>query len=319
MPARNRSRHLKKTSSASILRRFLLFTFLALFTGVLWKVYLSWQNQVFVPGTRLTVVVAQENPTLYSYNPSSRELTIIVIPKNTQVEAAGGYGSWPIGSLWNLGKQEGQKGELLRVSVMKAFGVPVDGWVGPDGEDLFKDEPLAFPTKIFKAISTGGLKTDLTFFDRLNLLSIGAVSFSRRSSLDLETKGVLEKKLLPDGVEGFIIIPERGKIVFEELRDLTLLNEKKTAFVFNATGKAGLAGQAVQVVQTLGIRVIGAGKGEEGKIEDCQIRVKEKDTGSISARKLSQVFGCKLTTGGFTESASSDIEILLGSGFAKRF
>lgn len=317
MPARNRSRHLKKTSSASILRRFLLFTFLALFTGVLWKIYLSWQNQVFVPGTRLTVVVAQENPTLYSYNPSSRELTIIVIPKNTQVEAAGGYGSWPIGSLWNLGKQEGQKGELLRVSVMKAFGIPVDGWVGPDGEDLFKDETLALPIKVFKAISTGSLKTDLTFFDRLNLLSIGAVSFSRRSNLDLEAKGVLEKKRLPDGVEGFIIIPERGKIVFEELRDSALLNEKKTAFVFNATGKAGLAGQVVQVVQTLGIRVIGAGKGEE-EIEDCQIRAKGKNLGSISAKKLSQVFGCRLTTGGFTES-SSDIEILLGEGFAKRF
>ena len=289
-----------------------------LFAGGLWKIYLSWQNRVFVSGTRLTVVAAQENPTLYSYSPSSRELTIIVIPKNTQVEAAGGYGSWSVGSLWDLGNQEGKGGEVLRNTVMKAFGIPVDGWVGPDGEDLFKNEALSFPVKVFKAISSGSIKTDLTFFDRLSLLSIGAVSSSRRGSLDLEAKGVLAKKRLPDGVEGFIIIPERGKIVFEELRDSALLNERKTAFVFNATGKAGLAGQAVQVVSTLGIRVIGAGKGEE-KIEDCQIRVKEKDSGSISARKLSRIFGCRMITGGFTESASSDIEILLGEGFAKRF
>src|SRR3989344_2120333 len=84
----------------------LFYLSVLVFIGILiFSLYDAWQNRVW-RGARVTVVVASESPRVYSYNPENQSLTTFEVPKNTQVEASGGYGTWLVGNLWDLGKQE---------------------------------------------------------------------------------------------------------------------------------------------------------------------------------------------------------------------
>lgn len=308
-----KSNRQRKLTAGILLKRFLLFAFLLFALGLSWKIYSAWKNRIWDTDTRLTVAVAQENPTLYSYSPSSQELTIIVIPANTQVDAAGGYGSWLAGSLWDLGIQEKRR-ELLSFSLEKNLGVPVDGFIGLEGGFFFQTTP--WPVKFFAALA-GNFATNLTFFDRLALVfGPGSVPTPNRRIINLEGQGVITKAVLSDGQEGFIVVPERAKVIFEALRDDKILSEGKTLIITNATDKKGLAGDVVRVASTLGVRVIGAQTAGQ-KVEDCLVKTRLASKDSVSVKRLAKIFGCSQEIGEFEGHA--DIEIVLGEGFAKRF
>src|SRR3990167_6129084 len=119
---------------------------------------------------KLIFVVASDNPKVYSYNPQAEKLVVFEIPANTQIETSRGYGQWFAGSLWKLGEQEKLRGELLRESVQKSLGLPVDGWIEERGEALFAPRKLGVMSALFEALTTTRIKSNLTFFDRLHLL-----------------------------------------------------------------------------------------------------------------------------------------------------
>lgn len=310
----SRSKRGKRLTATGVLKHFLLFAFLLFALGLSWKVYSAWKNRVWDTPTRFTVVVAEENPTLYSYDPSFSELTIISVPANTQLDAAWGYGSWLAGSLWSLGVQE-KRWDLLSLSLAKNLGVPIDGFVGPGGEKFFQNS--IWPLKIFKALM-GDVATSLTFFDRIKLLFGPAnTPKANRRVISLEEQGVITKTVLADGQKGFVVLPERSRIFFEGLRDERILDEGKTLIVTNSTDKKGLASDVVKITSTLGLRAIGAQTKINEKIEDCLIKTRPRDKNSLSVKRLVKVFNCNVEVEEFEGPA--DIEILLGEGFTKRF
>ncbi len=300
-----------------ILGRFLLITILALMLGAVYKLFSSWQGRLWIPNTRFTVVVAKDNPTIYSYNPRSGELLVIPVPENTEVEASGGYGSFLAGNLWELGARKKAGGGILSASLMKSLGFPIDAWVGPDGEDLFQNKSLFWPALALKAAFLGQLETNLTFFDRFQiLLAVGGTPGVGRRAIDLEGIGIIKKTFLADGVEGFTVLPERAKVVFEAFRDETVLEEGHTLIVVNTSGKRGLAGGVVQVVTALGVRVVGTAQRDE-KVDGCVVKKRPNIKESVSTKRIAGIFGCNQEVGDF--SGASDIELLLGDPFAGRF
>ena len=133
MPARARSSFYGPKLS-SLRPGYLLFWFLVVFGllivfGLFGKVYLGYRNRLWDNKTRFTIVVAKENPEVYSFESATKTLVHFSIPKNTQIEASNKMGKWYIGSLWQLGKQKGLKGELLQKSIQKSFGIATDAWV----------------------------------------------------------------------------------------------------------------------------------------------------------------------------------------------
>lgn len=304
------SRRTKKErlKPGNILRLFLLALSVVLLVGLSWRLYSSWKGRVWQPGSRITVVVAQEDPIIYSYDPAAKSVVIVKISKNTQVEASYGYGNWFAGSLFDLGRQEGLKGNLLVKSLQKEFGIPIDAWVDRRGEVLFTRN----------GYSGFFGETNLTFFDRLNLiLATTGSDPSLYREIDLVNEGVVKKIQLADGEEGFEVIPERAKVVFELLKDDAVLLERKTVVIVNLSEESGLAGKVAQIVGTLGVRVIGVQTGNVADSETCSIRASGEDSQSLSVQRVSRILGCEIQDQAL--SVPADIEIRLTDEFAKRF
>lgn len=321
-PARGRKLAKRKSRAVryqpkSLLRRFLILVVLVLLLGTFLKIYSSWQQRVWNQDSRFTVVVASKNPTVYSFDPQARTLLQVTIPANVQIEAAGGYGLWLVGSLWELGKQEEVGGTLLVESLKKSLSLPVDGYVGPGGEALFRLRSLTLPLSVKEAVLSGRVVTNLTFFDRLNvLLGPGRLSQTERRSIELGQSRVLQELVLGDSTPGFVPTPEQIEVSFERLfRDERVFTEGKTLSVVNTTAKAGLASEVARLARVLGVRVIKIGSSEE-KVKDCKIRGAGQDLGSFAAERLSKLLGCPLEEG---ISQLAQLELILGEDFARRF
>lgn len=302
----------------NLLRRFLIFVCFVLLLGVSWKTYLAWTHRIWDGKSRFSVVVASEDPTVYSFNPQTGILTKMSIPAKTEIEASHGYGSWFVGSLWQLGYQEGKKGEVLENSLKKSFGIPVDAFVDGEGEVLFSARSLSFPVAVKEAVLSSSSRTNLTFFDRVSLLlNAAGAGPAKRQELDLPALRVLKKETLRDGTEGYKVVPEQAKITLEKsFRDELVFGEAKTASIVNASGKSGLAGEVAQVASVLGIRVVGVSTDREEKLKDdgCIILGNRESLASVSSQRLAELFDCEKQ-----ERDERGLTIILGNSFAERF
>lgn len=280
------------------------------------RLFEEWQRRVWLPGSRITVVVAAGDPTIYSYNPEANNLVIIEVPKTTQVEASGGFGQWLAGSLWQLGEDDGQGGTVLSVSLEKALGLPIDGWIGEQGEALFEQKTLGFPAALWQAIFVGR-HTNLTVFDRLNIiLATSGVGVADRRNLNLVTTGAVKKTQLPDGLEAYVPVPDKAKTIFEILRDERVFGEGKTLLVVNTTAKQGIASEVARIAGTLGVKVMGTQTASRD-VENCGVLGNQENINSYASRRLAQIFGCE--TRAEDPSGPGHLEIILGKGFAARF
>lgn len=303
--ARTKTRR-KRHNPAGLLKKFLTVVLLIILVGISFKTYLAWQNRLWTEGTRFTVIVGTNDPTLYSMNRETGKILLARFPEKVQVEASHDYGSWFMGSLWQLGEQEGLGGEILANSVKKAFGIPVDAWMDKRGEALFKE-----------ALFLSRMSTNLTFFDRLSvLLAVSKAGLADRQEVDLVSLRVLSKQRFADGVEGYIVVPEQAKVIFEKsLRDDAVFKEGKTVSIVNTTTKSGLAREVARLAGILGLRIINAESKMEG-VKDCLIIGGKSELSSLSAKRLAGLLGCSLKEG---ETSTSQLQIFLGEGFAQRF
>lgn len=291
---------------------------LLLFLGFsVFKLFGAWHNRLWLGETRITIIVASENPTLYSYNPENATIAEIKIPQNTEVESVSGYGNWLVGSLWNLGKQEKKSGFLLSRSVQKSLGVPVDAWIGPGGEVLFTDHKLGFLAAVFQVARARSIESNLTFFDRVNIiLAASRVGRLSRISTDLVKRGVISKTVLPDGMSGYVITPEKTTSGLD-LRDDKVFMEAKTLKVTNSTKTSGLAAQVSRVASVLGLRVISTDTTTQKVLGVCVVAGKESDLKSVAAQRLVQIYGCSQEVG--NPSGPTNLEIIIGAKFANEY
>lgn len=295
------------------LRVILILGVVFVFGLAILRLFEDWQKRVWsLPGTRITVVVASSDPTIYSYNPQTNSLTIIEVPKTTQVEASSGYGKWLAGSLWQLGADEGKGGELLATSLEKALGLPIDGWISSQGEALFESRTLGVPS----ALRVMGSRTNLTIFDRLNIImATSGVGVADRRSLDLVATA-LKKTQLPDGLEAYVPVPDKAKTVFGLLRDEIVFTEGKTLLVINTTSKQGIGLEVARIAGTLGVKVVGT-QTVTREVEGCAIVGLQENINSYASRRLAQIFECETRVE--TPAGPGHLEIILGNGFAERF
>lgn len=331
MPAAHRTKashagKLKSKTSFTRVKRVvplkLMIGFLALFsvlllTSLCWKVYRGYKNKLWDNKTRLTIVVATENPIVYSFEPVSGTLVKFSIPKNTQIDTSNKFGKWYIGSLWKLGKLKGMEGELLRRSVQKSLGIPVDAWIDDSGEDLFRGSALGKFGVIQRAVLTGKSETNLTFFDRLNLLT-KLTGDIREKELSLTATRVVVKTKLADGEEGYTVVADQASVTFEKfLRDDIVFSETKTVSVSNTSGNQGIGKEVARVAQVLGARVIGARSSGEKHGGVCVLRGEADAITTTSAARLAQIYGCTKEVSMPTSPAS--IELLLGENFTEEY
>jgi hypothetical protein len=243
-----------------------------------------------------------------SFDPANGEITTISIPENTQVQVARQLGTWKIGSVWQLGKNEKLGGQLLAETITKNFRFPVFLWAD--------ESSSAFTTGNFwptiKAILNPG-KTNVGLGDRvrIGLFSL-SVKNTNRININLKETNCLKKTRLVDGEEGYLIsgtIPGKITSAFSE-EEISSQNLK--AIIKDATQKPTIPERVGEIIEVLGIKV-GTIKKEEKKDLDCEVLARQ----DYLRQKIARLFSCIEVKG--QPEGNFDLEVRIGEKFAKRY
>ena len=275
----------QKERKANKTRRFafvcLFFILLILLVGFGYKISGSIGKSIWDGKNQINLAFDAQPVAIASFNPQENSANILIIPNGTLVEAAWGYGSYRVESLFGLGELDGRGGEVLATSLQEYLGIPIDAYASMENAKCkvqsakeAKDSILG----VFLNFLKNGGKTNLTKWDLFRLWwKINNIPEDKIKIFDLDPQ------LLEQIISGFAI-------------DEKIKEEDLAIAVLNATDQPGLATKRSRLTRNIGGRVIGIGELENGewKMENgkCQIRSKKIYKNSYTVKKLSKIFNC---------------------------
>ncbi len=276
--------------------------------------------------TNINVVVKSDDLALLSFDPNLKEVRLVKIPGEVYTQVPGGFGSWRISSVFDLGQGEKKPigPTLLKSSVQNLIGVPIDGYLEPPAgvsAEEFLTDLRQSPLKGFTVLTE--VKTDLTPIEVFKLTrGLSTVRFDKVINYDLHSEGLLEESKLADGTDSLVIneIKVDG-FVTANLADQKLKDEGVTIAVYNATEHPGLAQKASRMITNMGGDVIIASSLGETK-QKSFIFVKPDSTNhKYTQDRLNQIFAtCKTTDCAILEKSKTEefraqINVVLGEDF----
>lgn len=306
MPARKRRRPRRKrlVKKNSRLGSIWVFVFLAFTFLIINLTTRFWNNTA-----KLSLVATKEDGgvVVIVFDPLAEKITSIEFPGNTQVEVARQLGTWKIGSLWQLGKNEGLEGKLLAETLVYHFRLPIYIWGDKPAGKFSEGSPLFIISAVFSPYST-----NLGFGDRLRLgLFALGVKNSKRENIDLAL-GYLRKTVLIDGEEGYVLPASLPGSIVAIFSDPEVSKLQTKVQIIDRTSRPGVAKRVGKILEAFGAKT--ALIKDEG-VEDfnCLISGRNKET----VKKISLLFSCdKEKT---YEEGSFDLKVELGEEFARRF
>jgi hypothetical protein len=244
-------------------------------------------------------------------DPKLNELTTLVVPGDTEVDVARNYGQLRIKNVWQLGLNEKIGGKLLAETVTENFLFPVFLWSDSDVKSLTDANVAGILHFIFFPKST-----NITLGDRV-LSSFFAlqVGDSGKNLIDLGKNQFLVKQKLNDGQLGYVlagVISPRLTAYFSDNNIAGDANAGKNLRVSigDATGVPGVADTVGQIIEVTGGKVVSIDK-KSATDTDCTVF----GSNAKAVKKIADIFACKT----IKNRGEMDLEIDLGSAFAKRF
>ncbi len=228
--------------------------------------------------------------------PRQKKITVLHISDSVYLDVPKGYGEWTIGSIFPLGQEDGGKGTaLLRLSLSRLVGLPVDGIIIKEGSAQTAEEIITSLRKnqlAFLGISQN-LKSNISTWELITLGQfIASVRTDKVVSLDLAKSTITESKLLPDSsrVLGIDTI-QLDSFIRDRLADTAITDENATIAVLNATSHPGLANFASRMITNMGGTVVFLGNSETFQ-EKTQVvdRGEDSDNISITKKRLEEIF-----------------------------
>lgn len=196
-----------------------------------------------------------------NYQPGSKKITVLHLSDEIYTDLPKNYGSWKIGSIYQLGEEDrkSQGPLLLKLSVAKLIGLPIDGVIITTSDA--KPEQLisqwhSNPLNILSFF--GKMKTDLSFIDASKIfLEASNVRPDKITSLDLARSSITESYLLPDSSRVLGIDAVKMDVfIRNNLQDDLIQNAEATVAVFNATNHSGLGSEVARIITNLGANVV---------------------------------------------------------------
>ena len=288
----------QKTKLAIVIIGLILLTFVLGKSIQLFKVFFQPSSitraYTWDGSTNINLVFKSDQVAVLSFNPEQNTLTIVKIPEETYIYVPGGYGSWPLRSVYNLGQSEElPKGAELLISSLRSFlGIPFDGYleIAAEPEDFVNR--LKNPLAIIEI--WGNMKTNLTPSEFLRLcLSLKGVRFDKVKSFDLASLNLLQESTLGDGQKVFIADNIKIDAFSNKLSEDKMGSERISVAIFNTTEVPGLAQKAARMVLNMGGNSI-ISTNAPGNFEKTQIIVNSGSEGILKTytyKRLSQVFG----------------------------
>lgn len=280
--------------------------FLALIAFLVLLGIRSYLNSTWLRQASFNMVWAPSPTMILGVSPAEKSLTVLLIKRNVTIETVGGYGFYPIGSIYDLGKLVGRKEKFLADSVQEYFGIPVDGWLIRESE---KSNGAVFSLAKMKSDlvasldggSKAGFFTNLSFFDRARLWWY--FSFLRPDKVTVVELGEF----------GQTDQPQIEKLLGENFAYSDLAKEGKTVAVLNGTSFFGLASKAARLLKNMGVRVVWVGEGESLSAR-CLVEVKEGNLQGATALRIKKVFACEKIVA-IKGEARADIILTVGEAY----
>ncbi len=240
--------------------------------------------------SRLEIVKVEKNGEVVVeiLDPSTSSISLIKLPKDTEVMASHQLGIWKLGSIWKLGQDQKFGGEFLRSTVIKSFKFPVEEWEG-EGSGSF------------------------TFWDKVEIFAFNlSVKENQKITIDLADSDYLVRSKLSDGSIGYKISDKMPIFISTLFADPALFNKDINLVINNATSSDNVASSVAKVIEVLGIKVTSINKLSENN-DDCII----SGTNNTAMKKLSKIFNCQIVSKG--SQNNFDVEVNLGKAFKSRF
>ena len=275
--------------------------------GSLWFLYSSiWRGA----DAKISLVISstESDVRVVTFDPSLNEVTNILIPGDTQVNVARGLGSWKIKSVWQLGVNEGLDGQLLKETIIKNFHFPITSWAGDSASGFIGGGTSG----LVKALVLP-YKTNLKLSERLKIAQIYLkAKNTRRVDIDLSQTQTLTKSRLTDGSVGFILTGQISEKLIVAFSDKNMSKEGANLIIRDLSGSSNSLNEISSTLEVLGAKVA-ASLSEESQDIDCIVFAHKKQYAVGLAKVLSCSVSEEPPTGSF------DIELVLGSAFARRF
>lgn len=239
-------------------------------------------------------------------DPGLDELTTLIIPGDTEVNVAENYGTLRIKNVWQLSHNEKLSGRLLPETVMQNFYFPLHLWSGPSGLALDRKDLKGVLGFVFNSSSS-----NIPFGDRLRLgiFSFGVQSLGK-NDINLGESQFLRKEKLTDGQTGYKLSGPSSERLTIYFSDNEMSQAIPKVYIIDQTGSFGTAELVGRIVEVMGGKVVSIDK-RATKGDNCEVHGRSKTI----VFKIAKLFSCKVGSGG----SDFDIEIDLGSEFAKRF
>ncbi|MEK7120946.1 MAG: hypothetical protein AAB840_02540, partial [Patescibacteria group bacterium] len=261
--------------------------------------------------SRLSVAAPQNDGTvlLQVFDPPSKSIARLTIPKNVEIEAAHNLGTWKVGSIWKLGENEHLGGSFLAQSITKSFRFPVEAWSEAAGTGFSQNNVLEIIRSLF-----GYYKTNLSVSDKIKIALFALkIPGSARYDIDLSKSSYLVAKRLMGGEEGYEVresIPEGLLSIFS---DSSIVSEGAKIYIVDASGR-GLenARKFGEILEVLGGKVV-ALKSVSPNDGDCSVW----GTAMVTVKKIIQIFGCSRVDSRDNSQDLGNVVVNLGKAFAR--
>lgn len=269
---------------------------------------MKFQTGIWKTENKLSLVIDNEDKgvVVAVIDPIHEEIVMISVPENTELEAARNLGSWKIGSIWQLGKNEKLGGKLLAETVTRSLHMPVYAWADESMISVINNRYSSF----LKFLSSR--ETNFTLKDRLNIVYFSyRLDSSRKHKIDLSNTNFLSEQKLTDGVLGYKTEGNPSPRISSYFADEYIASNPTRVIIFDASSKPLLAKRMGRVVETIGAK-ISAIREETHEVSDCEIAGKDE----TMTKRLALYFDCETSE---STSTSFDLEIRIGEDFAERY
>jgi len=242
-------------------------------------------------------------------NPTEKKVMVLDIPPETEINVPGGFGSWPVRSIFGLGEKKSQGATLLKNSLSDFYGLPVSGYLETqlsplEAVKVLKNNPLPSLT------GRSQQRSDLTIFELLRLyLCLGAVRSDKITELDLLALEVLDPFNLADGTKVYRANSRLDTFIQENLSEPKIKSEQLSVAVLNGTNHSGLAQRASRMISNLGGNVI---------ITDNTSLIPNSfvtGQGSFTKNKLTEIFSSKYAKINTQPASRAQVVVYLGEDF----
>ncbi len=268
---------------------------------------------------RLTILLVGEPMVIWSFRQGDEAATALALPTETTIDAVYGYGSYSLSALWKLGSIEKLGGDLLRLSVSEAVGLPISWYIGPKIGDI---PTFGNPREaVDRYLTSRSLLHFLWRNYETNLSSRAFLTAQKASGSELRSLAIAA--VIPPESEGdretFQLRVDREAIdgvIGHEFEDPDVRAEGLSVAVYNTTSIPGLAERAARTLSHLGAVVVTVGN-DPTALERCSATGTKASLTSKTARLIRDTFRCQEVRGEHPERA--DIVLRVGQGYARTF